>query len=69
MKWRIVTGEWQETAKEMAMMAAAFIEILEMLSEEELIRLRHRAKKRSLEQTFRYLDIVISDRHEQENTK
>ena len=64
MKWKVMAQEWRETAEEMATMAVAFTQILEMLSEEELIRLRHRARKRSLEQTVRYLEIAISYRQE-----
>ena len=58
--------EWQETAEEMTSMAVAFTQIVEMLNEEELIRLRARARKRSLEQILRYLDIIISHQKEDE---
>jgi len=66
MKWRVMAQEWQKTAEEMTSMAVAFTQIVEMLNEEELIRLRARARKRSLEQILRYLDIIISHQKEDE---
>ena len=49
-------------SQDMSAMAVAFIEILDLLNEEDLIRLGHRARKRRYDVAMKYLDTTLADR-------